>query len=74
MTHDKQMGSRAELEMFIRKHIPSGWVGPIRDFDFTPLISEEEFVMIQNGKIPVGKDFNKWYIKEAIEAWHKKNL
>lgn len=65
------MKTRSELETFIKLYVPKGWVGPIREFDFAPLISDEEFVMILNGKIPEGKEFDKWYVKAAIEAWSK---
>ena len=65
----------AELENFIRYYKPKGWVGAIREFDFAPLITEEELEIILKGKIPEDKRFDRWYVKDAIKAWlEKKNL
>jgi len=67
------MRTRLELETFIRKHIPSGWVGPIMDFDFAPHISDEDFHTVMDGKFPEGDKYDKWYVKEAIEKWQKQH-
>jgi len=64
---------RSDLETFIRLYVPKGWVGPIREFDFAPLISDEDFAMIVKGEMPDKKEYQKWYIKAAIEAWRGKN-
>lgn len=60
---------RAELEIFIKLFIPNGWVGPIREFDFAPLISDEDFEIIKGGKLPDKPDYKKWYVKDAVKAW-----
>lgn len=64
---------KGELEMFIKLYVPRGWVGPIRDFDFAPLISDEDFKTILSGKMPLDKQYDKWYVRDAINEWRKKN-
>ena len=63
--------TRGGLETFIRLYIPKGWVGPIREFDFAPMVSDEDFEMIVRGQIPDKPQYNKWYVKAAIEDWKK---
>ena len=65
------MKTVADLQLFIRYHIPTGWVGPIREFDFAPLVSEEDFKTILEGKIPVDSQYRKWYVIEAIKKWQR---
>ena len=64
---------KADIEWHISSYTPSHWIVPISDVDFSPRITEEEAVGIANGKIPATKDFQKWYIIEAVRAWWKKN-
>ena len=45
--------------MFIKLYVPKGWVGPIMEFDFAPLISDEDFEIIKKGSIPLNKQYNK---------------
>ena len=59
------------LECFIKLYVPRGWVGPIREFDFAPMVSDEDFEMIVRGQIPDKPQYNKWYVKAAIEDWKK---
>ena len=65
------MNNKVELESFIRFYVPKGWVGPIREFDYAPYVTEEEFKLILTGTIPSDKKFDKWYVKDAINAWLK---
>lgn len=65
---------RLNLENYIRFYVPKGWVGPIREFDYAPLISEEDFKIIMDGGIPLDKQYDKWYVKDAINEWRKKNI
>lgn len=62
-----------KLEEFIRYYVPKGWVGPIHEFTFAPYITEDEFEIILQGKIPDGEKFDKWFVKAAIEDWLKQN-
>jgi hypothetical protein len=64
---------RSDLEVFIKLYVPKGWVGPIREFDFAPLISDEEFKVIVEGKIPLDKKYDRWYVRDAIKSWWEKN-
>jgi len=66
--------SRMELEFFLKKYIPSGWVGPIMDFDFAPHVSDQDFKIVTEGKIPEGKKYEKWYVKAAVQEWQKRNI
>lgn len=66
------MKTRLNLEAHIRFYIPKGWVGPIREFDFAPLISDEDFEIIMNGAFPDKRDFQKWYVQDAIKDYLKK--
>ena len=68
------MKTRTALEYHIRFYIPKGWVGPIHEFDFIPLITDEDFQSILQGVIPEKKEFNKWYLQDAIKDWLSKNL
>ncbi len=65
--------NKSDLEVYIKLYVPKGWVGPIREFDFVPLVSDEEFKIILNGKIPLDKKYDRWYIKDAIKLWLAKN-
>jgi len=65
---------KGDLEIFIRLYVPKGWVGPIREFDFAPLISDEDFKIIMNGGIPIDKQYDKWYVKDAIKEWREINI
>ena len=65
----KIMPSRIELELFVKKYIPKGWVGPIEDFDFAPYFSDDAFQDVLEGKIPEGRRYVKWYVKAAIQKW-----
>jgi hypothetical protein len=42
------------------------------EFDFAPLISEDEFKLILNGQIPKGRQYDKWYVHDAIKSWMDK--
>ena len=64
---------KEELESFIRYHTPTGWNGSIHEFDFGPSITDAEYKIICEGHIPFQDKFDKWYVKEAIQAWMKKN-
>jgi hypothetical protein len=66
---NKQILSSMELESYIRNFRPKGWRVPIHNVDFTPLISDEEFQVILKKEIPNTKQYNKWYVKSAIESW-----
>jgi len=41
--------------------------------NFAPLISDEDFEMINSGKMPNKSDYNKWYVQDAVKAWWLKN-
>jgi len=62
------------LESFIRWYKPKGWCGIISEFTFVPYITDQEFEIILQGKIPEDKKFEPCYIKEAIKAWMDKEL
>jgi len=64
---------KSDLTWHIRLFIPKGWVGPIHEFDYPPLISDEDFEMIKAGKIPIDKQYDKWYVVDAIKSWWIKN-
>ena len=66
------MPSSVELECFIKYYNPKGWRGTIHEFDFAPLISEDEFKLILNGQIPKGRQYDKWYVHDAIKSWMDK--
>jgi hypothetical protein len=66
------MKTRHELETYIRFYIPKGWVGPIREFDFAPLISDEDMELILRGEIPNKPEYKKWYIQDAIKDFLNK--
>lgn len=68
------MKTRTDLEFHIKFYIPKGWIGPIREFDFAPSISEEDFQLILKGQIPNTRQYDKWYMKAAIEDWLSENL
>jgi len=57
----------------MRLYIPKGWVGPIHEFDFVPLVSDEDFKLIMAGGYPNDSTYDKWYIKAAVEDWKEKN-
>lgn len=61
------MKTRSALEHHIRFYIPKGWVGPIREFDFAPLISDEDFEIITKGELPNHPAYKKWYVQDAIK-------
>lgn len=63
------MKTRYNLEIYIKMFIPEGWMGPIREFDFAPLISDEDLEIILKGKLPDKPAYKKWYIQDAIRSW-----
>lgn len=73
MEQEREAMNRSDLEIYIKLYVPKGWVGPIREFDFAPLVSDEEFKTILEGKIPLDKKYDRWYVKDAIKSWQEKN-
>jgi len=65
------MKTQSDLENYIRFYVPKGWVGPIKEFDFAPLISDEDFKIILKWKFPDKPAYKKWYIQDAIKDWLK---
>ena len=63
-----------DVENHIRYYKPKGWVGQIREFDFAPHISDADFEVIKQGKIPNQPYAQKWYVVAAIKDWMKNNL
>lgn len=63
-----------KLEEFIKFFKPTGWVGPIHDFDFIPYISDADIKIILEGKFPEDMKYGKWYVKEAIASWLKQRV
>ena len=61
------MKTQSDLETHIKYYVPKGWMGPIREFDFAPLISDEDFEIILSGELPDKREYQKWYIQAAIK-------
>lgn len=66
--------NKTDLQIFIKYYIPNGWKNPIKDVDFAPMISDEDYNEILSGKIPADKQYEKWYVKAAIKEWLKNNI
>ena len=71
---NKSECTKLQLEEHIRYFTPKGWIGPIHEFTFIPLITDEEFDVICKGALPNDQRFKPWYIQEAIKTWLNKNL
>jgi len=64
-----------EIDQFVKYYVPKGWRGPIHEFVFPPMFTEEQVKVILNGGIPIDNVLvkNHWYIHEAINEWKRQH-
>jgi hypothetical protein len=55
-----------KLTEYVKWHVPTGWVGPISEFAFSPMFMEKDI----KGGLILSK--YPWYVREAIESFIKK--
>jgi hypothetical protein len=62
-----------QLEEHIKFFVPPGWVGPIHDFDFAPMLLPDQAGIMstafKEGKLNeyLEEHYKKWYVKAAIK-------